>query len=274
MSNSTDVYWDVDGTSLHQYAWSVATLGGDRNALPPMKGEDATFAYLEGQAWRAKTADARTMSLAMWILPRDVATDALSTDMRGRYTTNLRTLKMLFWKPRQQIALTRRWQEFGAGVTAATALAQVTGMEPTMTGPYRADLSVDLLLADPYFYTAQQTQSCAYGVGQAITNSGDDQTTGYGCEVVFNGPLTNPQLTNQQGVWLRLGTTVSGGDSITCNLYNNTAIRTSDGANMIGTVTHSGSRRWMVLQRGGNVLTLTGSSGSGTATMKWRAPYV
>lgn len=274
MSNSTDVYWDVNGTSLNQYAWAITTLGGSRNSLPPLRGEDATFAYLDGAAFRPKTADSRVMSLALFVIPIDPATDNYVADTRGMYTKNLHTLKKLFWTPRSQVTLTRRWQEYGSStVLSAAAKAQATSMEPTMTGPHRADLTVDLMLADPYFYAAQQTQALSVGTPVAVTNAGDDKTTGYGCEVVFTGPLTNPQVTTTTGIWVKLGLTLAGGESATLDIYNNLATK-NDGSNVIGTVAHSGARRWLEIPAGGTSLTLTASAGGGSATVKWRAPYV
>jgi hypothetical protein len=49
------------------------------------------------------------------------------------------------------------------------------------------------------------------------------------------------------------------------------AFRTSDGANLIGAVTHSGSRSFMRLLRGANLLTLA-ATGAGYVTVAYRPP--
>lgn len=69
---------------------------------------------------------------------------------------NWRKLLRLLWTPGRQIALTKRWtDEFGDQHTA-TAMAQYSGgLKPDVgAGGTRLEFSVDLTLADPFFYDA------------------------------------------------------------------------------------------------------------------------
>jgi hypothetical protein len=58
------------------------------------------------------------------------------------------------------------------------------------------------------------------------------------------------------------------------NLRNFTATRTSDSANVVGSVTHSGARMWFGLLTGSNTVTLSASGGSGSASLVHRSPYI
>ena len=52
MANSVDEYWSIDGVSLHQFGWSVATVGGSRYDLPPLRGDNVMIAYRPGSVHR------------------------------------------------------------------------------------------------------------------------------------------------------------------------------------------------------------------------------
>ena len=47
--NNTEEWWDINGVSLHQYGWSVTTVGGSRYDLPPRRGENMTMARLSAR---------------------------------------------------------------------------------------------------------------------------------------------------------------------------------------------------------------------------------
>jgi hypothetical protein len=52
-----------------------------------------------------------------------------------------------------------------------------------------------------------------------------------------------------------------------------TVVRASDSANLIGAVTHSGSRAWMGLLRDNNTLVLTADGGAGHAVVRHKPAY-
>lgn len=270
---STDLYWDVNGTELNRLCWNVETQGDGRSSVPKFRGDDTQMAYRPGARHEKKTADSRVLTLHMWV---NSWTDqgAMPTSRQDEaYEANLRALRLaLFQDDAGQVTLTKRWRE-SAAVKSATALAElVSDLAPTMHGPYSGAMSVDLLLADPWFYMPQQTVNVPVTTPTNAQNDGDARTTGYGCQLEFNGPLTNPQLTKGGTVWVKVGTTIAGGDKVTLDLDDWTAVRTSDAANLIGAVTHSGARQWMPIERGANSLVLSVSAGTGTVNVKYRVP--
>lgn len=273
----------MDGTSLHQYAWSIATRGGARFSLPPVRGENYKTAYRPGTRFRPKVPDEREITLVMWVTGLDPTQAennySSSYDRSIQVMDNLRSLQKLFWPPDTTKTLTRRWFSGNPSptlLTASTEVEIVGIMEPEFTGPHRANFMVDLMAPDPFFYGTQQTlSSLALDTPTAVINTGDNYTTGKGVEIIFTDQLSNPVLTNQtNGSWVKLGVDVAGGDFVTLDGDSYTAIRDSDSTNLIAAVSHSGDNQWLRLEPGSNTLELTAASGTGTVTVKWSAPYV
>lgn len=196
--NSSETYWSVDGVSLQTYATNITNLGDSRLAPPPLRGSDVVIPYSPGRMWQPKITDSRTITLAMWVIgadedgnvPRDV-------NQRRKFEQNFRALRNLLWTPRRQIEVTKRFYVEGYPQTfTATAKAQfVGGLSPSMTGDARAVFTVDLFLADPYFYGEEIGIELSDNVPNVeIEVLGDDRT--YNIELDFYGPLDSPRVTS------------------------------------------------------------------------------
>lgn len=201
MANSSDEYWSIDGVSLHQYGWSVATVGGGRYDLPPLRGEDIRLAYRPGAVHRRKFADPRTVNLVMWVTGADPATGQATGDRRLRWNDSWDFLRRLVWKPLGgQVTLTRRWWLTVDGdptLVAADGLAQIADtMAPTMTGRHRADFTMTLLMSDPYFYGDQVVVPLYQDLATVVSNPGHDLAACSNLQLELIGPLTNPRITN------------------------------------------------------------------------------
>jgi hypothetical protein len=95
-------------------------------------------------------------------------------------------------------------------------------------------------------------------------------------EIDYAGALSNPVVTNSTlapEVWLKIGTAIAGGDTVRLSGDAATVLRDSDGANLIGAVTHSGARSWFRLGRGTNTVTLSADSGAGSAVLRYWPVY-
>lgn len=273
MTSSTAEYWEIDGTSLSQYAWNITTFGGSPRGFPPLRGSDITFAYRSGQAFRPKVADSRKIQLQMWVIGIDPTTDAFTNDSHLQWSDNWRALQRLFWNPSGQLALTRRWNT-SDGLQTATALCQIDGdMAPEMRGRAGAEFTVDLLLADPYFYGEEETQLFELNDELTITNLGDVTTTGYGCQIDFDSGLIDPTLNNStftRDNWCRyVGTLAS---DVNLDLLNSIA-HLADNSVVTGKIQSSGEPQWLQLLPGDNTVSFTGT-GTGTALLTWRPAYV
>jgi hypothetical protein len=278
--------------SLHQQWWSIGTIGGTRFGIPLLRGSNVEVPYVSGQLQRAKYADQRAITLVMWTAGIDQSSGKPDpSDQRTAWNTNWQQLRALFWTRgvlgSVQGTLTRQWnvgyQGQSASMISASALAEVAGtMEPTMTGRTRADFSVDLLLAAPYFFGSQRTVTLARNVAQNVTAYGEGvvgetfPSTLNAFTVTLNGPLTNPLITNStNGVSVALQASVASGSSVTVDILNRTAMASS-GLNLIAYITHAGARQWLMLTPGVNNLELTtgSSSDSGNAVVAWNDHYI
>lgn len=264
MANSNAEWWDIDGVSLHQYGWSVATFGGSRYDLPPRRGDNIKFAYRPGAIHRNKLADSRTIELAMWVTGADPGTGEATGDAQLAFNDSWDFLRRLVWRPDgAQVALTRRWfltVDGAKTLVAATAQAEISDtMAPTMTGRTRADFTMTLLLADPFFYGDEIT--AGIGGSATVVNPGHDLAAHNNMVIDLSAGARLTNTSVNPPVWVQS----SGGGTLDVGAY--TAL--AGGSNVIGGVTHSGSRRWMVLVPGENHLTCTGS-----ATIRFRPPYV
>lgn len=278
MSNSSEEYWEVDGTSLNQYCWAIKTIGGSRLAVPKLRGDNTLFPFRDGRAFRKKNADSRVITLAMWVAGVNPATDQPRTsNQKVQFNDNWKALQRLFWSPEQQLTLTRRWWENAATpvLRTATADCELSGtMDPTMTGRTRADFAVDLLLSDPYFYGPEITANLTAS-GTTVVNNPGDIPTWSTIDITFNGELVSPTITNQtNNVWMQVNTAVVT-NPINVSVGDYTVVNTFDSSNLTGSVLHSGFRAWMRLEPGNNTLKLTSTGNStGNAVFKFKPAYL
>lgn len=289
MATTTDELWSWNGTLLNQPYWNIGTVGGSRFSLPALRGQDIPVPFQAGQQYRKKFPDSRVITLVMWAAGIDQTTGNPAADQRLAWNNNYQQIRAIFWTRDMngsvQGSLSRSWytsQQGSPALITATALGEIAGtMEPTMTGRTRSDFSVDILLADPYFYGVPQNQTCVYNTNTAITNFGEG-VAGEGAQSSFtvklNGPLTNPTLTNQTaGASVTFTGTIATGstNAVTLDIVNYTAF-TGAGANVSAKVTHAGARRWMGLLPAANTLKLTSTNGAdtGTAVVTWNPPYL
>ncbi len=294
---TTIEFWECDGVSLSEQGWNVSTLSGRYN-VPQLRGEDATYAYVEGQDFRPKIPDSRQITLQMWVQGVEPGTGIAGPDQMRRWNDNWHFLCQLFWTPKRQVVLTRRWLRTNDNGTVeiqvTTAKAQyIGGLEPSMTGRFRSTFQVDFKLHDPFFYPQVDTTATVANAGTAATpselvtvrNPGDYIAAGRHMFVEFHGPLTNPVLQNATpapDVAVGYTGSLASGQVLTLDIRNFTAkLNQQDtgvpGSNLnrTGFVGHSGSRYWFGLERGDNLLALTSSGDtSGYAVVKYRPPYL
>lgn len=272
----------MDGVSLHQYGWSVATIGGSRYDVPTRRGDNIKLAYRPGEVHRPKLVEPRTVTLIMWMTGTDPASGTVATDGILQWNDNWDTLRRLFWKANGgRVVLTRRTKltiDDDPEILVTEAQAELADtLAPKMTGRTRVEFAVNFLLADPFFYGAEDETELDVGDPTTITNPGHETAAHNHFEIDLIGPLTNPRVTNATttpDVWVQYTGTIGSGVTVRLSIPDFTATRLSDNASVIGGISHSGTRHWMALQPGNNSLTLTASSGSGSAELRYRPPYI
>ena len=273
-------YAGVD-VSLQMQHWNIAVFGGSRFSLPTLRGQDIEQPYRSGLQWRPKFPNSRTLTLGMWTAGINQTTGVPDTaDQRLAFNNNLQQLRAMFFQrgPSGSVQgqLTRRWWLTQGGlnqIVTGYAMAEVAGtMEPTNMGRTSASFSVDLLLADPYFYGAERevavTTSGAsiYGYGEGVIGEGYPSAVNVFTIQLTAGPVT---VTNSTaGVSVTYGAAIAN-SPVTLDILNNTAIDDA-GNNVIANVTHAGARPWMTLVPGSNVIAVS----DGTATFTFSDAYV
>ncbi len=279
--NNPQEFWYYNAVPLQDPhgAWNISTLGGSRFGLPVLRGQNIPGPYRAGQSWKSKYPDARTITLTMWTDGQGLGGSGGSypaTDQRLAFNSNWQTLRQMFWQRNAGGSvlgqLQRNWYVYQSGsptLVTSTALAEIAGsMDLTMNGRTNGAFSVDLLLSDPYFYGAQQSQSVSgsgtcRALGEGVVGEGfPSSVSSFTVRMTAPGTVTNTTA----------GTsiTIGAGPSfpVTVDVLNNT-VTDNGGANQIGFFSHSGSRLWFCLMPGSNTITTT----AGTATVVWNDCY-
>jgi hypothetical protein len=156
---TTEVFWEASGGSLHTEAWSVSTKGGSRFAVPNKRGENLQIPFLTGTRASKKYRDERGLALPMWMIPRN----ADGTRPPGLSNEQISDRNWLYlmgpFDTEDLFPLTKRWYDQVDGhVRVATAMAEMLdGPQRTDTGGGRTEFTVDLILPDPWFYGEEIT---------------------------------------------------------------------------------------------------------------------
>lgn len=263
MTNSTDHYWSVDGQSLQTLAYNIVSWGGDRQAPPPVRGANLTVPFRSGQTFLPKVPDQRTMTLAMWVQGcNEDGTVPKGLDQRKQFETNWQKLRALLWQPYRQFTLSKRVLYPDGQLHTVTAQAQYSGgLQLSMTGTQRADFTVDLILADPYFYGAAVTQ--AIGTSATFQALGDARTTKV--SLAIPGARSNPRVTiSAAGAdpYVQYNGSISAGSNLVLDVDNSIATYYGDGVTQqrTGLVTNGNSFSWFYVDPGTNNVQANGNN--------------
>lgn len=278
----TDEYWEINGVSIQEYCFNVTTWGGNLQAPPPLRGSDLTIPYRPGQVMQKRRPDGRTLTFNMWMTGADAHgnnPDPFST--KDYFRTMYAALRQIMWNQGKPVTITKRWKELGTNnILSATAVGVfANGLEPTMTGNSRANFSVEYYLPDPFFYGAEETitfDATATSTKNFIVK-GDYETTAITIE--FNGARNNMRLTNNTaGLYVNVNQNLASGQKIVLDVDKWTATKNPgvSEANVIGAVTNFGHEFWFSLVPTNAIqnVTLSSSSGTGNAVLKYRPRYI
>lgn len=192
MTNNTPIFWEANGLSLHTMAWSISTFGGARYNPVPKRGEDLHLPLRPGRRHIPKLRDSRELSLPMWLIPvQQDGTPHPTFTPEQMLHKNWQTLLEAVDVPGQFDLVKRWWVD--DDVMVATAQAEfIEGLEPASTG-FLQQFSLELLLADPYFYGAEETET-----GGTFTALGDAPTDRVELTLVVTG---NARVDFSDGNW-------------------------------------------------------------------------
>lgn len=309
MTNPTTLQEDLllAGTSLSTLGWNVSTLNG-QEAFPAKVGDNIIVPYRTGRLWKPKTYDQRVLTYSLWIQGKRIDGTIPTVDgitlqtvrqaMRAQFNTNLDVLKTLISRVDSQITMQKirlyptgpiTFQATGEVASGTAAVGGGTsGQEFTLTPntPWYGTLTLDIAMADPWWYALNPVTTTFSFPSSTVTNPGTATADGGPAytlgpmTVTFTGPLTTPRLRNlslSPVVSVQYDAAVASGEIITidCNAMTCTS---SVNGNVIGNLRHAGSLRWMFIVPGANSMQLdngtTGTNpGSGTVNVFFYPPY-
>lgn len=280
MTLSTDLSWDINGIPLQTYAYNVSTWGGDLQAPPPLRGSDIVIPYRPGEVFQKRRPTGRSLTFDMWVVGADENGDIPATlSMRAQFEKNLKMLRSLFWSQGRQVTITKRWRDPGSStVRVATAKGVYAGgFVPSMQGALRATFSVEMYLSDPFFYGPEETITFPATATSSVTPTilGDYETTDI--QITLNGARNNMRVTNNsRAIYVNVNQNISTGQTILLNVDKWTATKNPgvSEANVIGAVASFGHEFWMALDPGSQQLTLSSSTGTAGATLKYKPRWV
>jgi hypothetical protein len=273
--------WYWNGLALNQPYWNIASFGGSRYGVPTGRGQDYQVPYRAGQLWRAKFPDERTITLNMWTDSQMSANQSYpAADPRRAFNDNWQALRAAFFTRGAQGGLQgqlqRNWYWTLNGtptMVTSTAMAEIAGsMDPSMNGRTSAAFSVDLLLNDPFFYGALRTQAVTTAGG--VINAYGEGVVGEGFPSAVNAfTISITAACTVANTTAGVSVTHSGSGvatwPVTIDPLHYTAVDAA-GNNVVGGITHAGSRMWQCLVSGNNAITVS----AGTATWSWHDAFV
>lgn len=273
----------ADGISLKNYGFGISLVGG-LTGVPPRVGSNIPVAYRRGTKFRPKQFTEIKRSLTMWIDCRDPLTGLYPSDFKsriGQRNDNISLISRIFGNVKKEIGFERDVIVAGGATQTWTAKGEYVGDALLVNWNDNSDeetnFNVDILFADPFWYEKDLYTGPSVAVGGGgvtVQNTGDVSATDMTVTFTATTTLVNPVLTNStNGVSLTLTTSISAGDSVVVDTKYPRVKRTSDSANLIGTVTNSGSRSFMEVERGSNTLTLAATSGTGNAVLAYYPPH-
>lgn len=277
MPNNTPTYWSARGESLHTYARSIESLGPGLR-VPGFRGENIVVPGSPGDVWVPKDVASRSLPLGMWVRGTSDGGAAFAGTSQ-LFHTNWNNLVRLLWTPGEQFELTKRFYDLDSTLRSATAMAEfMTGLEPTMIGKSAAKSIVELRLANPYFYDdVPQTMNLITG-DNIIDVRGNAPTRRI--KITINGARKNtiirrkiPATPDHQ---VQITTDLSSGDFSTIDVENYSATTKRGSAPTYDStvdVRHSGSRAWLELKPGLNVLAVSSDSGIGSIQIEYRGAW-
>jgi len=277
MPNNTPTYWEAAGVSLHTYAQSIETLSG--LGPPKLRGENVVVPLHPGSRFIQKVPDSNTLTLAMWL--RGVVSSAGVAEVnetREQYMRNWNDLVRLMWRNGEQFDLTKRFYDgTNPSVISATAKAEYAGgLEPTFLGKSAAKCTIDLTLADPFFYSDSLFSASLVNGNNMIDVPGTAESLAIFIRI--NGSRTNTTIRNvTNGIEFTYPNAVASTEYLDVDVKNYTARHKPAGGPEYDASTriiHFGGPQWLKLEPGANTLNVSSTSGTGVITIQARGAWV
>ncbi len=252
--------WSFGGTDLTSAGAYKVIDFASANELPPVRSDNPEIPLREGRLHTEKLFDQRTLSLGMYLNGTSI------TDFESK----LETFKQLFGSRTRQYL-----QRTMADTSIRRALAEVTRFDVAQKGSMYAKLSVDFLLAEPFFRSVSATIDTqvisASPLEYELTNPGTAPDKS--ALIEFIGPLNYPKLTNlENGVYVAYNDAIA--DSVITKIYVDTFQCLQGTTVMLDKLVHSGDAYFMVLLPGSNTMKLETNTTGGSVRITFYPPWL
>lgn len=257
------------GVSLHNgRSWNVRLLSPSETLQ--RRGENIALPGITGQTHVEKYFEQRELTLAI-VVTGELPGQPPKAEVLAN---NLAVLQGLFAVDGQS-TLTRK-----RGTRTESALAECVNMNVVPRGPLHADLIVDLLLSDPLWYdTTQQVSTHPFSsvpYSGTVNNPGSYRSEKIVVTLTCGAltSITDPTITIGN-TWVKYTGTVAATQTLQIDVGNFTATKAS--SSVIDAITwNQGQARWLLLQKGSNIIQVTAAGISNTPTVyvTFYPPYV
>lgn len=252
--------WSFGGIDLSLAgAMNVVDLS-DALGMPPVRGDNPEVPLREGRFHTEKMFDQRVITLGMYLVERSVI------DLEAR----LQELKLLLGKRTRQTL-----QRTLADGSVRDVEAEVMKFDPKLDSPVSAKMTVDFLLAEPFFRSTAQVNDL-----QVVDASPLLYTLGNGGNAVdrsaiitLTGPLNYPKLTNTtSGVWVGYNDVIGLNNVVVIDSSKFTCLLGS--TNRLDKLVHSGDAYFMAIAPGTNNMKLETLTTGGSVKIQFYPPYL
>lgn len=252
--------WNFGGTDFTIAGATNVTDLSSALDLPPVKGSNADIPMREGKYALQKDFDQRTVTLGMSLMGSSI------TD----FETKIDALKLLFGKRTRQYL-----QRTLVDTSVRRALAEVTQFDVKLASPISAKMTVDFVLAEPFFrstgLTDVLTAIAASPTNYNVTNSGSAPERG--AVVKFIGPLDYPKLINiTNGVYVGYNDAIAPSVEVVIDCSAFTCFQGS--TPYLNKLVHSGDAYFFKLEPGVNALKLETNTVGGNVRVQFYPPWL
>jgi hypothetical protein len=266
MAVTADYQYDLNGLTFGVGTTMPTT--GSKISVQEIEGLDAPEVTVlasdrsnqHGAFVSAKYRKARTVSLV-----------GRCYTSAANFAADKYTLVKTFQPQDPAIAFTFRLTGYGNQFLNVNPVACRFAVQNTATAVGWIDFLATLVAGDPRIYSSTlQTVTVAASGSNTATNGGTEVAP---TSITFNGPLTNPLLTNTTtGATFGLTTTIASGHSVVVDSLAATVVL--DGTtSQYSTITPS-AKTFIELAVGANSLSLTQSAGTGNAAVAFRDTFM
>ena len=267
-----DCYYEFNGTVLNTMAYNIETYP---EIVPPRRGENLGVPFLDGRRFVQKHFEQRTIPLNMWVRDKNVDGNPVPGKTEKQVLEeNTSALKQLFGAPRGQVSFRYKLRDGATWRKAMVEVVNIITFDKIAAG-LAAKFSVDLLLADPFFYAETYTTDpeTLTVTPHEWTHNNPGTAPAKKMLITFSGSLAAPKLENvSTGVWVQYNTTIAGGETVVIDTENFTVMKGA--TNMISVLKHQGDPAWFLLDPGNSNMKVTcDETPSGSVEIKYYAPY-